>query len=157
MKTKKPKAPKPALPKIAIGWREWIALPELGLVGDAAIKAKIDTGARTSALHAVDLEFYRDGDRAMVAFTVHPRQRHADPEVRSHAEVVDEREVRSSSGAQELRPVIRTPVDLGGRRWPIEITLTRRDLMGFRMLLGRQALRRHTIIDPGGSFLAPEP
>ncbi len=132
-----------------VGWREWIALPELGI---ARIKAKIDTGARTSALHAFNVKrFLRDGERYL-RFTVHPRQRRRRPAVLCEARLVDRRVVVSSNGAREQRYVIRTTVQAGDRAWPIELTLTDRDEMSFRMLLGRQALRRHLIVDPGSSF-----
>lgn len=139
---------KPPLP--AVGWREWLALPELGI---ERIKVKVDTGARTSALHAFDVEsFERDGC-TWVRFLVHPIQKDFDTTVETEAPLVDRRHVRSSSGKATLRPVIRTTVRLGTELWPIELTLVRRDVMGFRMLLGRQALRRRFVVDPGRSFL----
>lgn len=136
---------------LVLGWREWVALPGLGV---EAIKAKLDTGARTSSLHAFGLErFTRDGT-SMVRFEIHPVQRSAAGALRVEVPVLEERSVRSSSGQEELRPVILTEVALSGRAWPIELTLARRDAMGFRMLLGRQALRRRALVDPGRSFLA---
>ena len=133
-----------------IGWREWVALPSLGIT---AIKAKIDTGARSSALHAFDLEaFERDG-RPMVRFSIHPHQRSARQERVVEAQVVEHRRIRSSSGHEDLRPVILTEVELLGRRIQTELTLTNRDAMGFRMLLGRQALRGDFVVDPDHSFL----
>lgn len=136
-----------------IGWREWLALPELGV---PRIKVKVDTGARTSALHAFDLErFERDG-RAMVRFEAHPLQRDDTVRIPVEAELVDRRTVRSSTGDETLRPVIETAVELMGRRWTIELTLVRRDPMGFRMLLGRQAVRRRFLVDPGRSYLGRE-
>lgn len=136
-----------------VGWREWVALPELGI---DRIKAKVDTGARTSSLHAFGLErFERDG-RPMVRFEAHPLQRDASVTVPVEVELVDRRKVRSSTGTQTLRPVIETDLRLMEERWPIEITLIRRDLMGFRLLLGRQALRRRVLVDPGRSFLTDE-
>ena len=138
----------------AIGWREWVSLPELGGVW---IKAKVDTGARTSALHAFDLEeFDRDGTR-WVRFGVHPVQRSARGAVICESPLVDRRSVRSSSGAAQDRPVIVTDIVLAGQRWPVEVTLTRRDEMGFRMLLGRQAVRGHVVVDPGASYRAGRP
>jgi hypothetical protein len=137
-----------------IGWREWVALPDLGV---ARIKAKVDTGARTSALHAFDVEgFERDG-RPWARFEVHPQQRSTHGSVLAEAPLVDRRAVRSSSGRAEHRWVVHTIVEIGGMRWPIELTLTRRDTMGFRMLLGRQAIRRRAIVDPGRSWLAGRP
>ena len=140
---------------LVIGWREWIALPDLGI---DAIKVKTDTGARTSALHADDVERFTSRGRPMLTFVVHPIQRDRAREVRCEAEMVDERWVRSSHGDQQLRPVIRTAIEIRGVRWEIEATLTRRDVMGFRMLLGREAMRRHLLVDPGRSYLGnPRP
>ncbi len=137
-------------PSTVIGWREWIALPELGV---ERIKAKVDTGARSSSLHAYDIERYEDDERSMVRFKVHPIQRDARTTVNASAELVDRRSVKSSSGAETLRPVILTEVTFMDQRWAIELTLTRRDDMGFRMLLGRQAVRGRFVVDPGRSFL----
>lgn len=134
-----------------LGWREWAALPDLGV---GAIKVKLDTGARTSALHAFGLErFMREGT-PMVRFEVHPVQRSSAASVSVEAKVLDERVVRTSSGHEALRPVINTIVQIGHQAWPIELTLARRDQMGFRMLLGRQALRNRVVVDSGTSFRA---
>ena len=133
-----------------IGWREWVALPALGI---AAIKAKVDTGARSSALHAFDLEFFFRRGKRMVRFKVHPLQRDSRQVVVAEAEVVEERGVRDSGGRREVRPVIEAQVELLGQRWPIEVTLTNRDAMGFRMLLGRQAVRQRFLVHAGRSFL----
>jgi hypothetical protein len=130
-----------------IGWREWIALPELGI---EAIKVKTDTGARTSALHAYDVEI--EGDR--VRFKVNPMQRDTKRVVSCSALLIDKREVRSSTGRVTRRPVIQTRLSLMGKSWPIELTLVPRDRMGFRMLLGRQAIRGRYIVDPGRSYLS---
>lgn len=130
---------------VVIGWREWVCLPALGI---ARLKAKVDTGARTSALHAFAVE--RRGD--LVHFHVHPHQRDDEASVATQAELVDERHVRSSSGATELRPVVRTRLELGGQSFEVEFTLTNRSLLGFRMLLGREALRRRFVVDPGCSY-----
>lgn len=133
-----------------IGWREQLALPDLGV---REVKAKIDTGARSSALHAFDVEtFDRDGKR-MVRFKVHPYQRDARQTVTAEAELFDQRQVRNSGGQTQVRPVIQTTVELNGDRWSIELTLTNRDVMGFRMLLGRQAVRKRFLVDAGRSFL----
>lgn len=137
--------------KLTVGWREWVALPDLGV---PRIKVKVDTGARSSALHAFDLERVRVAGAEGVRFVIHPYQRDTSRTVVAEAALIDERLVRNSGGGEELRPVIATGLELGGMRWPIELTLTRRDVMGFRMLLGRQALRTRALIDPGRSFVA---
>jgi hypothetical protein len=137
-----------------IGWREWVALPVLGVHN---IKAKVDTGARSSTLHAFNLErFERDG-LAMVRFQAHPIQRNDDYTVAAEAALLEDRVVRNSGGQTELRPVIKTLVQVGNAQWVIELTLTNRDQMGFRMLLGRQAVRRRYLVDPGRSYLQPLP
>ncbi len=137
-----------------IGWREWVALPDLGI---PSIKVKVDTGARSSALHAFDVETIRRGRREMVRFKVHPLQRDSVATVEAEAELVEHRTVRSSGGHATLRPVIRTDVSFQGRVWPIELTLVSRDEMGFRMLLGRQAVRGRFLVDPGRSFFGGRP
>ena len=142
---------KKEFPKLEIGWREWIALPELGI---PAIKAKTDTGARTSALHTYMIEPFIENGIERVRFGVHPLQRRDDIEVICVADIVDRREVTSTSGESEERYVIRTPLRMGDQEWPIEITLASRDKLNFRMLLGRTALREHTVIRPGSSYLA---
>lgn len=134
-----------------IGWREWLALPALGV---SAIKVKVDTGARSSSLHAFNVREFRRGDKRMVAFTIHPLQRESQTTIEAEAELLEYRHVRSSGGHQTHRPVILTPVELLGQRWTIELTLASRDEMGFRMLLGRQALRARFLVDPSKSYLA---
>jgi hypothetical protein len=137
-----------------IGWREWLALPALGV---DTIKAKIDTGARSSALHAFDLEHFKRDGIAMVRFQAHPIQKNDRHTVTAEAILLDQRIVRSSVGHEQLRPVIETSVQVGNQVWPIELTLTNRDAMGFRMLLGRQAIRHRFLVDPGRSYLQPLP
>lgn len=134
-----------------IGWREWVGLPELGV---PAIKAKVDTGARSSSLHAFDLETFRRGEVHMVRFKVHPYQRDRSRTVVAEAVLLGKRRVRNSSGQEEVRPIIRTSIEVMGRTWLIYLTLARRDAMGFRMLLGRRAVRRKFLIDAGRSFVA---
>ncbi len=142
-------------PRLWVGWREWLALPELGIT---AIKAKIDTGASTSALHAIHIRRFTEDGRERVRFEVHPLQRRTDITVSCVADVVDERFVTSSNGHREKRLVIRTAIAIADRRWPIELTLTNRDSMGFRMLLGRSAMNSRILVDPGASFMtAPDP
>jgi hypothetical protein len=131
-----------------------VALPELGIDG---IKAKVDTGARTSALHAVRIERFSREGRTMVRFEAHPVQRETRTVVRTEAELLELRSVRSSTGDESRRPVIETAVRVLGREWPIELTLVSRDLMGFRMLLGRQAIRRRFVVDPARSFVGGKP
>ena len=137
-----------------IGWREWVALPDFNI---DAIKAKIDTGARSSALHAFNLKRFRRRGKRMVRFEIHPIQRTSRQAVEVEAEVIEDRMVRSSNGKVERRPVIRTSVRMYNRDWEIELTLTSRDEMGFRMLLGRHALRGQFLIDPGRSLRAGYP
>ncbi len=133
-----------------IGWREWLSLPNLEI---ARIKAKIDTGARSSALHAFDIDIFKRRGLDFVRFKIHPFQHNSADTITAESELLDMRHVRNSGGHAQLRPVIRTTVALGGRQWPLELTLTNRDVMGFRMLLGRQAVRQRFLIDSGRSYL----
>lgn len=128
-----------------------MTLPELGI---SAIKAKVDTGARTSSLHAFAIRRLVRRGQKLVRFQVHPLQRNPTRTVLAEVPMVDERWVRSSSGEKELRPVIATRIELLGKVWLGELTLSSRDEMGFRMLLGRQALRGLFVVDPGRSFVA---
>jgi len=134
-----------------IGWREWVTLPELGI---PAIKAKIDTGARTSALHTASLEIFTAKGAKKVRFQIHPLQKNNDIVITCTTDVIDERVVRDSGGHAENRVVIKTPIKIGDREWPIEITLTNREDMLFRMLLGRTALvNGGFLVVPGRSYL----
>ncbi len=133
-----------------VGREEWAALPDLEL---PSLKAKIDTGARTSALHAQDIEpFERDG-MAYVRFKVQPVPRRPAIEIPCAAPVLDQRTIMSSNGEREMRFVILTAIEIGTSRWPIEISLTNRESMRFRMLIGRQALRPGTLVDASATFL----
>lgn len=136
-----------------LGWEEWLALPDLGV---PAIKAKIDTGARTSALHAFHIEPFGPIAAPLVRFTVHPVRRRDDIEIACSAPITDRREVTSSNGERELRYVIQTRVAIGDREWPIEVTLTNRETMSYRMLLGRQAIQEDMYVDPASSFRQPK-
>jgi ribosomal protein S6--L-glutamate ligase len=140
-------------PPIILGWEEWIALPDLGL---PAIKAKVDTGARTSALHAVFIEPFGPAKSRKVRFGVHPIPRRSDVEITCVAPLVDKREVRSSNGEREERFVIETPIRIGDHVWPIEISLTNRHMMAYRMLIGRRALASRALVDPSASFKQPK-
>lgn len=133
-----------------IGWREWVHLPELGI---DKIKAKVDTGARTSALHAFSIQPFREGEQEKVRFLIHPLQHNTDLIITCVANVVDKRPVTDSGGHTEQRYVIMTPICIAGQTWPIEITLTERENMLFRMLLGRSALRRRFMVNPARSFV----
>ncbi len=136
--------------KIVLGWREWLGFPELGI---RQIKAKVDTGARTSCLHAFFVEpLERDGD-AWVRFGIHPRQGDTSEEIVCEARVKDQSSVRDSGGHEELRYVIETTVSINGREHLVEVTLTDRDSMKFRALLGRTAIRGRYLVDSGRSYL----
>ena len=132
-----------------IGWREWLSLPDLGI---DKIKAKVDTGARTSSLHAFNLKFYKKGSKNYVSFEVHPDQKNSKKTIICHSEILEHRKVKSSNGQTELRPVIVTNLSLMGEVWPIEVTLTNRDEMGFRMLLGRASFKGKFLVDAEKSF-----
>ncbi len=134
---------------LLVGWREWCTLPELGI---PAIKIKIDTGARTSALHAFNINsFYRRGKK-FVSFSVHPLQANNQILIKCESLVIEERSIMSSNGHREHRYVILTPISLGDQMWNIELSLSNRDPLKFRMLLGREAMKSCTTIDPNRSF-----
>ena len=133
-----------------VGWREWLALPELGI---NSIKAKVDTGARTSALHAFFVEPYLSDEQQWVRFGIHPLQNNTDKEIICNARVKDQRVITDSGGHKENRYVIETLISLGPVSWHAEMTLTDRDSMKFRMLLGRTALSHHFVVNPAASFV----
>lgn len=137
--------------KFLIGWEEWCALPGLKL---PAIKAKIDTGARTSAIHAFNITPLLVNGEQWVKFCIHPLQKNKLMTKSCKAKVIDKRHVMSSNGHKEARYVIQTILTMGTHSWPIEVTLSNRDPLAFRMLLGREALRGHVIIDPTKSFVS---
>jgi hypothetical protein len=121
-----------------LGWREWVSLPDLGI---DLIKAKVDTGARTSSLHAFSIDEFSQDHKRYIRFGIHPFQKRIDVEIYCEALV------------REMRYVIESQIKLGAMSWPIEITLTNRDSMSFRMLLGRTALRELYVVDPAASYL----
>jgi hypothetical protein len=136
---------------LILGWREWVALPDLGI---PAIKAKVDTGARTSALHTFNVESFNNNGTKFVRFWLHPLRKNQDIELICEAPVIDIRKVKDSGGHIEERYVIETPISLGAHLWKIEITLTSRENMLFRMLLGRTAINHSNItIDPSASYI----
>ena len=135
--------------KITVGWREWLGLPELGI---DKIKAKVDTGARTSCIHAFRVEEFTQEEQVWVRFWVHPIQDDNNTEIQCQAKVIDQRTVTDSGGHQEQRYVIQTQLLIGGQQWPIEATLTNRDTMKFRMLLGRTAMAGRIVVDPELSY-----
>lgn len=137
-----------------MGWNEWAALPQLKV---PLVRCKVDTGARTSALHAFYIEEITENGIRRVRFGLHPEQDKTDTEIHCVADVVDVRNVTDSGGHSEQRVVIQTLVVLGKASWPIEVTLTNRDTMRFRMLLGRTAIADNYIVDPGAAYLLGKP
>ncbi len=135
---------------LTLGWREWVGLPALGI---SQIKAKVDTGARTSALHAFAIRSYSENGIDKIEFQIHPMQRDNDLVATCTAEVLDKRIVTDSGGHKEERFVIATPISIGAYTWMIEMTLTARDDMLFRMLLGRTAIKGRAQVDPSRSYL----
>lgn len=137
---------------IEIGWREWVALPELNVPG---IKAKIDTGARSSALHTAQYEYFEDDfAQTWVHFVLHPLKKSPNCLRHGKAKVIAFREVKDSGGHIEKRPFIETKVNLAGYDWRIELSLTNREQMRFRMLIGRKGLEDHFLVNPAKSYLA---
>ena len=136
--------------KLIVGNREWCSLPELGI---PAIKARVDSGAKTSSLHAFDLELFKQEGKDWVRFEVHPLQKNRKVSLVCECPVIDRRLVRSSSGEEELRYVVRSRLGMKEHSWPLELTLANRDSMGYRMLLGREAMMGRMLIDPAESYL----
>ena len=135
--------------KTVLGWREYVSLPELGI---SKIKAKVDTGAKNSALHAYNTSLIRKNGEDWVRFDIHP-DRNNDTTINScTVRLIDRRWVTNSGGTREKRFVIETPIRIGEKEWPIIITLSNRDEMGFRMLIGRTAIKGKYIVDPSKSF-----
>ncbi|WP_088329442.1 ATP-dependent zinc protease [Lacimicrobium sp. SS2-24] len=134
-----------------LGWREWAALPDLGIEN---IKMKVDTGAKTSCLHAFKLEPFEKAGQQWVRIHLHPHQNDNQTELVCEAPVLEQRTVRDSGGHEELRYVIETTLDIAGKQFTGELTLTNRDSMRFRMLLGRQAMEGRFIVDPQKSYLS---
>lgn len=137
-----------------VGWQEWVSLPELGI---DRVKVKVDTGARTSALHAQAITSTLIDDEEWVAFKLHPLQDNTQVEVDCRARVTGHRVVRDSGGHEQTRVVIETLIQLGDDEWPIEMTLTNRENMGFRMLLGRNAIVNRHYVDPSQAFILTMP
>lgn len=137
-----------------VGWREWVGLPEINMPW---IKAKIDTGAQTSALHTSSIDEFTQNGEDWVRFTAHPWQGSDADEVVAELPIHDRRTVRSSSGHTEIRLVVLMQITLGGQTLRSEVTLTSRDEMVFRMLIGREALRQGFVVDPARSYLSSRP
>ncbi|WP_224490145.1 30S ribosomal protein S6--L-glutamate ligase [Robertkochia flava] len=136
--------------KIIIGSEEWVSLPDLNI---PAIKARVDSGAKTSALHAVNIEPFQRNNEAWVSFDVYPLQDNGKKRIRCQAFVIDKRVIKSSTGNRESRYIIKTPITIGNESWDIEISLTNRDSMGYRMLFGREAMIGRMLVDPENSFM----
>ena len=136
-------------PNKIIGWREWVALPDLGI---PKIKVKVDTGARSSSLHALEMYFSKEAETEYVEFILYPKQKNNKIPIPCRCPVLERREVRSSNGQKELRPVIRTTIEFLDESWLIEMTLSNRAEMGIPMLLGREGIRNKFLVDAHRSF-----
>jgi hypothetical protein len=137
-----------------VGWREWVFFPDFS---NARVKAKVDTGARTSAIHAYEIKLIERGEPPLVSFIIHPNQKDNDTIVQCQAPLVERRVITDSGGHQEERFVVSVQLKLGAHRWPVELSLTDRDSMGFRMLLGRTALKQRFLVQPWRSYLEGKP
>ncbi len=135
---------------ITVGWIELASLPELSI---PAIRVKVDTGARTSALHVTNLERFERQGEGFASFDVHPMRRYQAHTVRCQAPVIGEKKVKSSGGHVQIRPVVVTSLCIAGQTWTIQVTLTNREKMRFKMLLGREAMREKIEVDPGAQYL----
>ena len=149
-----PTAPEPDSSRTVVGWREWVALPQAGVDW---VKAKIDTGARSSSIHAFDLEAFEKDGHEWVRFSIHPWQKSDEDHVELSLPVLDRREVRSSNGQTEQRYAVALDVTLAGRTITTVMTLSNRDEMGFRMLIGREALERGFLVDSAISYAGGKP
>ncbi|MCB0390625.1 MAG: ATP-dependent zinc protease [Bdellovibrionales bacterium] len=136
--------------KPVLGWREILAIPTLGV---KEINVKVDTGANTSALHVTDLKIKKRGRTKFAYFNVHPKQKSRLPIIETKAKIKEFRRIRSSNGIVSERPVIEVDIVIGQNKSQIELTLVNRDLMGYRMLLGRTAMKGKYLVDPGKSYL----
>jgi hypothetical protein len=142
------------LSQTILGWREWISLPDLGITG---IKAKIDTGARSSSLHAFDIEKFDIDGKPWVAFKVHPLQHDNSTTVHCKARIKDYRQVTDSGGHRSMRYVIETTICVGEDHFTTEMTLAGRSEMMFRMLVGRTAMKNRYTVDPSRSYCVSQP
>jgi ribosomal protein S6--L-glutamate ligase len=142
------------LDKVIVGSEEWCSFPTLGI---PTIKARVDSGAKTSALHAINIVTFEKDSENWVKFDINPIQNNAKAVIHCEAPLVDKRVVKSSSGFREQRYVIKTKLEIGGKTWEIEVTLTNRDSMGFRMLLGREAMSGRVLVDPEQRYLLGQP
>jgi ribosomal protein S6--L-glutamate ligase len=135
--------------KMIVGSEEWCQISQLGI---PAIKARVDSGAKTSAIHAFNIQVFKRGNTPWVSFDVHPLQNNRSAFLRCEAPIVDRRMVKNTSGASEKRYVIKVPIRMKDQVWDIELTLTNRDSMGYRMLLGREAMNGRILVDPSASM-----
>ena len=133
-----------------VGWREWVSFTEFG---GPPVRAKVDTGARTSAIHARNIKITRQGGRDIATFDIYPVQRDASIVVHCRAPIVTRRRIRNSGGQVQERLIVRTTIAIGDNSFAIDLSLTRRDQMGYRMLLGRRALKNRFVVDSGRSYV----